>query len=517
MTIKDRPQLSNCPEIYNTLTYYNVTGTNLSNFTDNELSDCDVVYYGSKADYYLGTGEIIENKILDTVEGNSATVVTTYYYDTDANTITVVNPKGERSITQYDGMGREVKVTDAFDNNRIVEYNISSDGVGFKAQSYFVPFDNISAKENIVDYKYDRLQRLVSEKSYSSYPEAFSETQYTYDFVGNVIGVKDANGNLNSDGYTQKNTYDKRNRLTSSKNAYNEILRNTYDSAGNIKKQTITDSSGTESILYQREFDGEGKIVSDTDNAAHSNTYQYNNLGQLIQSVDKDYKIHNADYNELGMLDAETNVKPRELLTARNYSITNPYGASAVFDLRGVYVEENDNYGVYDTQITLYSYSPTGKLLTHRTTYAYSTGISGKQFVPYIDYTYDSAGNMTSSYHGTLDADLQLIFGASTYYEYDRNRVVKVQVDGAAEKNEALSSNAQYEYYADGKLKSVIYPALTDNTVLKSEYVYDDASRLTSLTNYKGTDVLSGYSYTKTERDGPFLSTIRYNAIRFMI
>ena len=43
--------------------------------------------------------------------------------------------------------------------------------MGFKAQSYFVPSDDATKKENIVDYKYDRLQRLVSEKSYSSYPD----------------------------------------------------------------------------------------------------------------------------------------------------------------------------------------------------------------------------------------------------------------------------------------------------------------------------------------------------------
>ena len=497
--------------IITTLNYYNVTDSTLTYPTDEDLADYSKMYYGAQVNYYLGTGELIESNIADKLApGDDVpnTVLTTaYYYDTQANTITVVNPKGERTVTQYDGMGREVKVTDAFDNNRIVEYNISSDGVGFKAQSYFVPSDDSTAKENIVDYKYDRLQRLVSEKSYSSYPETFSEIKYTYDFVGNMIGMIDANGNLNSDGYTQKNTYDERNRLTSSKNAYNEVLKNTYDSAGNIKKQTITDSSGTESILYRREFDGEGKIVSDTDNAGNSNTYQYNSLGQLTQSVDKDSKIHNADFNELGMHDAETNVKPQELLTARNYSITNPYGASAVFDLRGVYVEENNNYGVYDTQTTLYSYSPTGKLLSQRTTYAYSTGISGKKFVPYIDYTYDSAGNITSAFHGTADHSLQRIWGAATYYEYDKNRVVKVQIDGDTEKNTASSSNARYEYYADGKLKSVIYPALTDNTVLKTEYVYDDASRLTSLTNYKGTNVLSSYAYTY-DSNGNILTTV---------
>lgn len=40
-----------------------------------------------------------------------------------------------------------------------MEYNINSDGVGFKAQSYFVPGGDATAKENITEYTYDRLQR----------------------------------------------------------------------------------------------------------------------------------------------------------------------------------------------------------------------------------------------------------------------------------------------------------------------------------------------------------------------
>ncbi len=59
-----------------------------------------------------------------------------------------------------------------------------------------------------------------------------------------------------------------------------------------------------------------------------------------------------------------------------------------------------------------------------------------------------------------------------------------------------MSNIVVNEYYDDGKLKSVTYPALTDGSVLKSEYVYDGLSRLTSLTNYKGTEILSSYAYT---------------------
>jgi len=478
--------------ITDTVSYFNVSDIEITDPTTVNTSTLSKTFYAVNIDYYLGTGEIIESKEIDTVEGQNTFVTTEYYYDTDANIITVVDAKGNRKITQYDGAGREVKVTDQFDNYHITEYNISSDGVGFKAQSYFVPVSDRTLKKNVTEYTYDRLGRITKEKAYSDYPDTSVEVEYTYDFAGNVTGIVDANKNLNEDGYTQTNTYDKLNRVISSKNANNEIIRNTYDDVGNIKKQTITDTNGVESILYQRSYDGEGKIVSDTDNAENSNLYYYNALGQLVQSTDKDSKFYSASYNELGVQDAQTLVKPNITMTSRHSLQTNPYGTNVVFDYKGVYVADVGNYGVYDIQNSEYSYSPRGKLLSQINSYGYNTGVEGISFVPYSRYTYDSIGNITSAMHGTVDDENQAIWAATTFYEYDKNRVAKVQIDGENEKNSADSANVQYEYYDDGKLKSVAYP----NSVLKSEYVYDGLSRLTSLTNYKGTQILSSYTYT---------------------
>ena len=69
-----------------------------------------------------------------------------------------------------------------------------------------------------------------------------------------------------------------------------------------------------------------------------------------------------------------------------------------------------------------------------------------------------------------------------------------------------MSNIVVNEYYDDGKLKSVTYPALTDGSVLKSEYVYDGLSRLTNLINYKGTEILSSYAYTY-DSNGNILTT----------
>ena len=68
------------------------------------------------------------------------------------------------------------------------------------------------------------------------------------------------------------------------------------------------------------------------------------------------------------------------------------------------------------------------------------------------------------------------------------------------------SVNAKYEFYPDGKLKSISYPPLSDGSVLKSEYEYDGLSRLKTLTNKKGTTILSSYSYTY-DKNGNILTT----------
>ena len=492
--------------ITDSLSYYDVSTVEITDATSLDVSSLTRTFYAIKQNYYLGTKEIIESNVLDTVNGSAAVNTTTYYYDTGANTVSVVNPKGNTAITQYDGAGREVKVTDQFDNNHITEYNISGDGVGFKALSYFAPASDGNAKQNVIEYTYDRLGRTTKEKGYSSYPDTSVEVRYEYDFVGNVIGIIDANNNLNEDGYTQTNTYDKLNRVTSSKNANDEIIRNTYDSLGNIKKQTITDSNGTESILYQRSYDGDGKIVSDTDNAGNSNLYVYDDMGRLHISQDKASKQNSYGYNELGTLDLTSNANPEDSIIARNYAFKNPYGANTVYDVRGTYDESTSSYAAYMNEITQYSYSPTGNLTEQYSTYAIDTGMDDVDFNPYVYYQYDSTGNIVSALHGIVDNVNETIWGATTHYEYNKNRLSKVQVDGADTRNTADSVNVSYEYYDDGKLKSVTYPALTDGSILKSEYVYDGLSRLTNLTNYKGTEVLSSYAYTY-DSNGNILTT----------
>ncbi|BBH19477.1 hypothetical protein Back11_08220 [Paenibacillus baekrokdamisoli] len=59
-----------------------------------------------------------------------------------------------------------------------------------------------------------------------------------------------------------------------------------------------------------------------------------------------------------------------------------------------------------------------------------------------------------------------------------------------------VTGNVKYAYFPNGQVESISYPPLTDGSVLKTEYVYDNLKRLSSMTNKKGSTLLSSYSYT---------------------
>ena len=118
-------------------------------------------------------------------------------------------------------------------------------------------------------------------------------------------------------------------------------------------------------------------------------------------------------------------------------------------------------------------------------------------FYPEAQYKYDSYGNIISSTFTCIDDVNEKKWVTSNSYEYDKNRISKVQIPSG--------TKAEYTFYDDGKLKSVTYPALSDGSILKSEYTYDGLSRLKTLVNKKGTSVLSSYSYTY-DRNGNILT-----------
>ena len=107
---------------------------------------------------------------------------------------------------------------------------------------------------------------------------------------------------------------------------------------------------------------------------------------------------------------------------------------------------------------------------------------------------------------------------------YSRFKTAKVQTNGLSANSDAVTDNAVYEYYPDGKLKKITYPKLNDGTYLTTEYVYNALGRMTSIINKKGSTVLSQYQYTYdangniiTVNNGQTVTTYGYDKLNRLV
>lgn len=82
----------------------------------------------------------------------------------------------------------------------------------------------------------------------------------------------------------------------------------------------------------------------------------------------------------------------------------------------------------------------------------------------------------------------------TTNYQYDKLRLRKIQTNGAASLSFSNNTDyAEYDYYDDGKLKVLSIRKLTDGSLLHTEYEYNKINQLKSVTNLKGTKILSQF------------------------
>jgi RHS repeat-associated protein len=443
---------------YDRLKYYDVATGNL-------------VFITQTWNDYDGFGNLVWNEYYDTVNGAGAWLINKYYYNNDFNKVSRnVDPLNNSTSYEYDALGRLSKTTDPYLNQYIAEFESSVTSMGTKSKSYFIA-NGSSAKENVVELTNDTWGRTVEKNSYGL------TEKYSYDLVSNLTAYTDANNNLNSYGVTNKFVYDGKNRLTDVINAKNETVLTSYDEQDNIISSYV---SGNRS--FTKTYDAQGRIVEDKDPSDKLQIYRYDSLGRLEQHIDRN------NINSFYEYDKNNNISARSSFTANSgvefvYENTSPYGASAIYDW---YYQKSGTqwdsqlYGIVDK-----AYTPTGNLIYNNISYPSYSG--------YAQYKYDSLGRPANVLAGTLKNSS--LYGAATNYSYNKTRLEKVQLDGVQAANTSDSVNAKYEYYPNGKLKSITYPPLDNGKILKMTETYDSLDRLKTLTNSLDTAVLSKFEY----------------------
>ena len=478
------------------------------------------------------------------------TIQTTY--DDNGNRLTVTEtrttPDGPEMIEEsfgYDEMGRRTRATDAMGNSEYTEYD---------------PNGRTTAKvdrlENRTEHEYDVRGRLVR----TTYPDG-TESTWTYDAQGNTTSATDRLGRTTTFAYDTLNrltrttfaddtyierayddagrvvrTLDERGHETvyawddagrklsqtdhlgnSVSFAYNELGQMTartdprekttgyeYDELGRCVRTVRPDGTSTSDV-----YDAAGQRISGTDPAGQVTQFGYHASGALAGVTDALGLTTSYTYDEVGNLITQTDANSHATLfeydkLGRRTKRTLPLGMEeiagydAAGNLTSLTTFNGDTIGFGhdadgrvtektlpgDTVVT-YVYNASGTLQSvtdarGTTNYAYDlrdrlllrTDPDGTQ----ISYTYDDAGNRTS----VTTAD------GTTSYTYDEvNRLATVtDPDGGI---------STYTYDGAGNREALTYP-----NGVRTNYVYDDMSRLTYMENVRvdGGEVISSYTYT---------------------
>ncbi len=404
-------------------------------------------------------------------------VFTQYHYDDQGHVIYQKDDKENEVNTSYDAWGQLNRTIDANGNLYVTDSDLKQ----LKAVSY-IQGPGTEEKLNYLETYYDTEGRVVSKRSFKDWPkqlEPITES-YRYDNIGNLIGYTDPMSHLNDVGVTTSYTYDSLNRLTSILDALNQTTRYTYNGSGQIIKVTVQAKGGNEETLNTKTYNELGLPTVKQDGASQTEAYDYNSLGQLTNKTDRNGSVYNYSYDEVGQLKNSTVSG-----TVQNTAITQKtefiYGdGSSRYQSTNVYQN-----GIMKATESLY-YDSLGQLRSKN-----STG-----------YSAFGAGSLTNTISNSLDVlgrmTQQTDYSRGLYvnYQYEKDRLSKVQTNGESALNNSAAANVQYNYFPNNLISSITYPTLADGSILKTDYTYNKAMGwVMTQNNMKGSNVLSSYIY----------------------
>ncbi len=432
-------------------------GTAVESYTYNSLGQVltDTAPDGTvtKNVYDSGTGYLTE-RIRDYSAGSGHLNATTQYtYDSYGHVASVTDPNGNVTTTTTNALNQ---VTEIDGPNGEVETRGYDAAGNLVTDQKTAPGSTVEKTVNL----YDTCEELIATRAYTG-TSTYLETDYTYDGDGNRLTVTDPLG------HTVTTAYDERD-----------------------KPYLFTDAL-SHTVKY--DFDGNGNTVKLTDELSHATTYAYDGLDKLEEKTfpDSSYQTwkYDADGNITGLRTTAGN-SISQTYDTRNRMLTQTYpltsGTSTItntYDLVGRVLTTTEG----GTSLT-YTYDALGRNLTF-------TDQAGHEST----YTYDLDGHrLTSAYPSSIT--VKRFYDSSNRLQYlkDGSNVTQATfsydiLDRVTGVSLANSTSVAYGYDLLNRLGSV------DNTLASSvtrnySYVYDNASRVTSITEPRGT-IASGYTY----------------------
>jgi RHS repeat-associated protein len=387
--------------------------------------------------------------------------VTTNTYDTHGNLLTTTTPSpssgvaGSTTTFEYFPNGLLKKVTDPRNNATQMTYTAAGLVQTITdAQSNVTTFEYdargnrtavVDAANNRTTFEYDALNRLTKVTK----PDT-THTDFAYDTRGRRTSVTDANGKVTT------YAYDDADRLISVTDAQTPsagVTTYAYDTENNLT--SITDALGRTTTF---EYDARGRVTktifpaSSGSGAGLSETYNYDNLGNLLSKVDRKGQTITYGYDSLNRLTSKT--------LGSTGSVTYTY------DNLGRLTQAEDATGTYGL-----AYDNLGRLTQTTTEYSF---LPSQTFT--MSYGYDAASNRTSF------TDPQ---SGVTNYVYDTlNRL------------ESLT-NPQSQQFTFGYDNLSRRTSLGRPNGVTTSYTYDNLSRLLSVLHKDpAQQVIDGATYT---------------------
>jgi RHS repeat-associated protein len=395
----------------------------------------------------------------DTITPSDA--VTTYGYDPVGNRLTLTEPDGNTTTTQYDSDNRVIQVTNAAGDVTTTTY----DGVG---NVITVTAPNLDVTTNT----YDSLNRLIQVTD-STGPLSSS----TYDPVGNRLSLTDGNGN------TTTFTYDALNRLITTTDPLGNTTTSQYDPVGNLIKTTDRNGNATTYV-----YDAINRRISMTDALGDTTQWQYDPVGNLIQLKDANGHATQYFYDAVNRPHQET--YPDSL--SRFYS----------YDSVGNLIMRTDQLG----QVTNYTYSDlyflTGRTYPSAINDSFTYDLSGRMLTAQrgswpVTFAYDGADRVIqTTQNGETISYVYNIPGRTRQLTYPGGRQITEHTDARTlidhiDDASSPPSIVQYSYDLGNRVISRNYRNGTS-----AAFSYNNDDWILTLQHSNGVIPIAGFSYT---------------------
>jgi RHS repeat-associated protein len=412
--------------------------------------------------------------------------VWTYTYDSNSNLISKVSPAGNKTIMTYDATGQMVGLTDpngntttfvhdAFGNLiKTIQPTSATTKYGYDAFG----INNLSQTDpngNTTYYQYDNNRRVTRithpdgtyrDISYDACTSTGTTDEngntilYAHDKLLNLTGITDALG------ATTLMTYDGNSNRTSVTNPLNQTSLMSYDSDDRL---TGTANPLGNSVLYGLDSNGNPTKLTDEDQSATSTTFDANN--KVLSVTDDSFsEIVYFTWDPMGRLKQKTLARPGNLFTitydADGRLSSKSYGNPAVSTLTYSYDDAGNltSSAVSNVGATSCAYTPLNKV----DSITYPDGLSAA-------FTYDPAGNTASM---TYPGGLTVIYAYS-----NRNFIQSVTWE---------TNSIDFTRDAVGNVLSE-----TRSNATQTLYAYDGNNRLTSIDHRKSGATFAKFVYQR--------------------